>query len=128
MYSKVFSHSPVIIRCIRCDIMACPKCHENDTFPKHCHYLCDECENIVKCQMGIDSIEMIHLIKRAGDEKPKKYPVLKKPGDPEIEEKEEEKDNEVEEVDLEVEDTFAKKMLETQEKPAPKQMGGIKTP
>ena len=55
-------------KCIRYDAMACPKCHENDKYPRNCHYVCDECEVIVRCQMGIDSIEIVHLMKRAGEE------------------------------------------------------------
>ena len=64
VYSELFSVSTSIIRCIRYDTMACPKCHENDYFPKkNYHYLCDECKDVVKCQMGVDSIESIHLMK-----------------------------------------------------------------
>ena len=130
-YSELFSVSTNIIRCLRCDVMACPKCHENDKYPRNCHYLCDECEDTVRCQMGVDSIETIHLMKRAGEEKQRKEPILKKPGymeDKDLEDKEEEKDKEDEEEDLEDVETFASRSAATQGKSPPKQMGSSKVP
>ena len=42
-----------------------PKCHNNDSTPKNYHYIFVDCVKDVRMQMGMESIDPIHFMKRS---------------------------------------------------------------
>ena len=52
------------VSCVRCKIMACPNCVPKDIIThKNVKYICDQCENIVSNDVGLEAIDVKYMKK-----------------------------------------------------------------
>ena len=64
-YASTPGFSPEVC-CLRCGIMACPSCyHKEDNNGDKWRYVCEDCENIIIKQAGINAIDEKFLMKKS---------------------------------------------------------------